>query len=174
MCGRYALGGDAADYADYLGVERVVTDPLPKSYNVAPTDPVYVAAEWDGERLLGTMRWGFVPHWADDLRSIQINARAETVAIRRRILSHAYGLAVHGNRAGALKHVEGYLAADEDTLEARLFMLNEMACWENGGAALEFGERLIDYCERHGFSAEAVRVRSIRAHLIARGPTGSR
>ena len=82
MCGRYALGGDASDYADYLGVERVVTDPLPKSYNVAPTDPVYVAAEWDGERLLGTMRWGFVPHWADDLRSIQINARAETVATK--------------------------------------------------------------------------------------------
>ena len=99
-------------------------------------------------------------------------AQAETVAIRRRILSHAYGLAAHGNRAGALKHVEGYLAADEDTLEARLFMLNEMARWEDGGAALEFGARLIDYCERHGFTAEGVRVRSIRDHLTARRPTG--
>lgn len=97
--------------------------------------------------------------------------RAETVAIRKRILSHAYGLAAHGNRAGALKHVERYIAADEDTLEARLWMVNEMARWENGEAVLEFGERVIDYCERHGFAAEAVRVRSIRDHVNARRPT---
>ncbi len=82
MCGRYALTGDADDYAAYFGAERVVGPPLTESYNVAPTDPVYAVAEWNGERLLGVMRWGFVPHWAKDMKSIQINARAETVATK--------------------------------------------------------------------------------------------
>lgn len=82
MCGRYVLGGDPADYAAYLGADRIVGSALSESYNVAPTDPVYVAAEWDDERLLGVMRWGFVPHWARTLKSIQINARAETIATK--------------------------------------------------------------------------------------------
>ncbi len=82
MCGRYVLGGDAADYAEYFGVDRVVTEALAPSYNVAPTDEVYTVAEWDGERLLGTMRWGFVPHWAKDRKAIQINARAESLCTK--------------------------------------------------------------------------------------------
>ena len=82
MCGRYVLGDDADHYAEYLGVDRIVTEELERSYNVAPTDPVYTVAEWDGERLLGSMRWGLVPHWATDSRSIQINARAESVATK--------------------------------------------------------------------------------------------
>ena len=82
MCGRYVLGGDAADYAEYFGVDRVVTEDLAPSYNVAPTDSVYTVAEWDGDRLLGTMRWGFVPHWAKDAKSIQINARSETLVTK--------------------------------------------------------------------------------------------
>ncbi len=82
MCGRYVLAGDADDYAEYFSVDRVVTESLNRSYNVAPTDPVYSVAEWDGERLLGTMSWGFTPHWAEDRKSMQINARAETVATK--------------------------------------------------------------------------------------------
>lgn len=82
MCGRYVLGADAADYAEYFGVDRVVDEALQTNYNVAPTDPVYAVAEWEGERLLGTMRWGFVPHWATDAKAIQINARAETIATK--------------------------------------------------------------------------------------------
>lgn len=80
MCGRYVLAGDASDYAEYFSADRVVGETLAPSYNVAPTDPVYTVAEWEGERLLGTMRWGLIPHWAKDRRSIQINARAESVA----------------------------------------------------------------------------------------------
>lgn len=82
MCGRYVLGTDAADYADYFGVDRIATEALAPSYNVAPTDQVYAVAEWDGERLLGTMRWGLIPHWAKDSKGIQINARAETAATK--------------------------------------------------------------------------------------------
>lgn len=79
MCGRFSISGDLDFYAEYFGVDEVVADPLEKSWNVAPTDPVYVIAERDGVRQLGTMRWGLVPHWAKDNRSIHINARSETV-----------------------------------------------------------------------------------------------
>lgn len=82
MCGRYVLAGDAADYAEYFAVDRIASESLTASYNVAPTDPVYTVAEWEGERLLGTMRWGLVPHWAKDAKKIQINARSESVATK--------------------------------------------------------------------------------------------
>jgi hypothetical protein len=94
-------------------------------------------------------------------------ARAETVAIRNGILTHAYGFAAHGNRAGALKHIEAYIATDEDTVEARLWMLNEIARWEDGDAALEFGRRIVDYCEQRGLADEAAWVRSKCEHLRA-------
>lgn len=80
MCGRYVLAAEADDYAEFFSVDRLVTESLEPSYNVAPTDAVYTVAEWDDERLLGSMRWGLIPHWAKDRKSIHINARAETVA----------------------------------------------------------------------------------------------
>ncbi|HEX6220272.1 MAG TPA: SOS response-associated peptidase [Acidimicrobiia bacterium] len=80
MCGRFSITSDLDFYAEYFGVDEVLTDPLEKSWNVAPTDPVYVIAERDGKRQLGSMKWGLVPHWANDTRSIHINARAETAA----------------------------------------------------------------------------------------------
>jgi putative SOS response-associated peptidase YedK len=80
VCGRFSITGDLDFYAEYFAVDEVVTEALEKSWNVAPTDPVYVIAEREGRRLLGSMRWGLVPHWAEDTRSIHINARAESVA----------------------------------------------------------------------------------------------
>ena len=80
MCGRFSITGDLDFYTEYFGVDEVVTDPLEKSWNVAPTDPVYVIAERDGQRQLASMRWGLVPHWAPNTKSIHINARSETVA----------------------------------------------------------------------------------------------
>ncbi len=80
MCGRFSLTGDLDFYAEYLGVDDVLTGPLEKSWNVAPTDDVYVVAERDGRRQLGSMTWGLVPHWAEDTKTTHINARSETVA----------------------------------------------------------------------------------------------
>ncbi|HEX6286094.1 MAG TPA: SOS response-associated peptidase [Acidimicrobiia bacterium] len=80
MCGRFSITGDLDFYAEYFGVDDVLTAPLDKSWNVAPTDQVYVVAEREGSRQLGEMRWGLVPHWAKDNRTIHINARSETVA----------------------------------------------------------------------------------------------
>lgn len=74
------MAADADDYAEFLAVDRLATESLAPNYNVAPTDPVYTVAEWSGERLLGSMRWGLIPHWSDDRKAIHINARSETVA----------------------------------------------------------------------------------------------
>src|SRR5690606_23803796 len=83
MCGRSSITGDLGFYAEYFAVDEVVTETLEKSWNVAPTDPIYVVNERDGARNLGSMRWGLVPHWATDPKAIHINARAETVATNR-------------------------------------------------------------------------------------------
>jgi len=80
VCGRFSITGDLDFYAEYFAVDEVVTDALEKSWNVAPTDPVYAIAEREGRRRLGSMRWGLVPYWAKDTRSMHINARAESVA----------------------------------------------------------------------------------------------
>jgi hypothetical protein len=100
--------------------------------------------------------------------------RAETVAIRNGILTHAYGFTAHGNRAGALKHIEGYIATEEDTFEARLWMLNEIARWEDRDVLLEYGMRVIDYCEQHAFADEAAWVRSKYELLHSRQWPGAR
>ena len=83
MCGRYVINDDPDVLADYFSVDRVVTEPMEHSYNVAPTDGVYGVAEHQGDRLLGVFRWGLIPHWARDRKGpLNINARAETVAVK--------------------------------------------------------------------------------------------
>jgi putative SOS response-associated peptidase YedK len=80
MCGRFSITGDIDFYAEYFGVDEVMAEPVEPSWNVAPTDRVLVVSERDDRTRLGSMSWGLVPHWAKDTKSIQINARIETVA----------------------------------------------------------------------------------------------
>jgi putative SOS response-associated peptidase YedK len=82
MCGRFVQTQSAETYAEYFSVDVVRSDPLPASWNVAPTDRVYAIAEHHDERLLGTFEWGLVPWWAKDrkIAAKHINARVETVA----------------------------------------------------------------------------------------------
>lgn len=84
MCGRYALSQSPSAYADWFGADAVKTEALAANYNVAPTDPVYAAAEYHGERQLGSFRWGLIPWFAKDRKSAarSINARVETVATK--------------------------------------------------------------------------------------------
>jgi putative SOS response-associated peptidase YedK len=113
VCGRFTSVTPVADLARYFDVDEVVADELGARYNVAPTDPVYaVARRGDGLRL-GTLRWGLVPPWADDVKvgARMINARAESVVdkpafrqafARRRCLLPADGFYEwHRNVAGA-------------------------------------------------------------------------
>ena len=82
MCGRFVQSQAAEKYAEFLGVHEIKVDPLPPSYNVAPTDHVYAVAEHDGARQLGAFRWGLLPFWAKDkkMAARNINARSETAA----------------------------------------------------------------------------------------------
>lgn len=85
MCGRYVSVSSPEQLAERFRVDEVRTDGLGERYNVAPTLPVYAIIESDGERRLGSLRWGFVPVWAKDLRKgpSPINARLEGVTESR-------------------------------------------------------------------------------------------
>ncbi|HYH18349.1 MAG TPA: SOS response-associated peptidase [Azospirillum sp.] len=59
------------------------TPNLRPRWNIAPTqDVAAVRAGEDGARHLALLRWGLVPHWADDpaIGNRMINARGETLA----------------------------------------------------------------------------------------------
>lgn len=80
MCGRFVQAQPAQSYADHFGASLQVPERLDPSWNVAPTDEVYAVAEHDGERKLGTFKWGLIPWFAKDAKAAarHINARAET------------------------------------------------------------------------------------------------
>jgi putative SOS response-associated peptidase YedK len=82
MCGRFLSLSDPERLAERFEVDEVRTDPLPPRWNVAPSLDVYAVIERDDTRRLGTLRWGFVPHWTEQLRGARtpINARLESVA----------------------------------------------------------------------------------------------
>ena len=91
MCGRYVQISTPEQLATTFEVDRVRTDPLPARYNVAPSQDVYAVIAQEGERRLGTLRWGFVPHWTSALKGARtpINARLETVA-RSKMFASAF------------------------------------------------------------------------------------
>ncbi len=85
MCGRYLSVSTPEQLAEHFEVHDVRTEPLPPRWNVAPSLDVYAVIDRDGARRLGTLRWGFVPHWTRQLKGARqpINARVETVATSR-------------------------------------------------------------------------------------------
>ncbi len=89
VCGRYLSLSDPEQLAERFEVDQVRTEPLPERWNVAPSLDVYAVIERDDTRRLGTMRWGFVPHWTEQLRGARtpINARLETVATSKMFAS---------------------------------------------------------------------------------------
>lgn len=83
MCGRFTVTADGEAVRTEFGLPDVPFDYRPR-YNVAPMQDV-LAVIHDGERRrAGWMRWGLVPHWADDplVGSKMINARSETIEDR--------------------------------------------------------------------------------------------
>lgn len=80
MCGRFVLTTPVSALKELF---RFPESPnLGPRWNVAPTqDIAAVRREEDGNHL-ALLRWGLVPHWADDpaVGARMINARAETLA----------------------------------------------------------------------------------------------
>lgn len=82
MCGRFVSSSPPDELAKYFDVEAVSEAVLEPSYNVAPSQDVYVVVETGGLRRLETFHWGLVPFWAKDpsTGNKMINARAESLA----------------------------------------------------------------------------------------------
>src|SRR5581483_4837729 len=83
MCGRFTLRSSMSDVAEAFGV--TVDWTLPLEFNIAPTQPVAVVrVAKGGGRELCQLKWGLVPHWADDAKigNRMINARADSVATK--------------------------------------------------------------------------------------------
>lgn len=83
MCGRFVSASPPDEIARYFDAEppEAALDP---SYNVAPTNDVYVVHVDGSTRRVEPMHWGLVPHWAKDpsIGNKMINARAETLATK--------------------------------------------------------------------------------------------
>ena len=83
MCGRYAAFLPAAAIVALFDTKGPIPNWAP-TWNMAPTRdaPVVRLHPDTRERRLDLLRWGLVPHWAKDPKSIRltINARAETLA----------------------------------------------------------------------------------------------
>lgn len=83
MCGRYASLTGVEPLVEIFDIDVPTFDAWPRRYNVAPTQqaPVILRGR-EGERRLGTLRWGLIPSWAREasIGSRMINARSETVA----------------------------------------------------------------------------------------------
>jgi len=91
MCGRYVLTAPLEAIRRVFGVDPDIE--IPARYNAAPTQDMPVvrrragedeADAADGRRELVLLRWGLIPHWADDpaIGNRLINARAESVAVK--------------------------------------------------------------------------------------------
>jgi putative SOS response-associated peptidase YedK len=84
MCGRVVQASEPLRYAFVDGLSVPDTRTRPRSYNVAPSQELYVIRQnhKTGERTLDLLRWGLIPHGCKDLSGGRkpINARAESVA----------------------------------------------------------------------------------------------
>jgi putative SOS response-associated peptidase YedK len=79
MCGRFTFAICPELLAEIFGVD--VLRKLHPRYNIAPTQHVPIIRESaTGGRRLSSVRWGLVPHWANDfsIGNRLINARCET------------------------------------------------------------------------------------------------
>jgi len=84
MCGRFVSASPPEEIGKYFDTADVAEKLLEPSYNVAPTNDVYVVTEDGGTRRLDAYHWGLVPFWAKSpaAGSKMINARAETIATK--------------------------------------------------------------------------------------------
>lgn len=81
MCGRFVSASPPVDIARYFDADPPEAA-LEPSYNVAPTNDVYVVRDDGRARRVEPMHWGLVPRWAKDpsIGNRMINARSETLA----------------------------------------------------------------------------------------------
>lgn len=84
MCGRFVSTSTPEEIASYFGAEPAPEAAIEASWNVAPTNDVYVVLEDGGIRRVAAHHWGLVPFWAKSpaIGNKMINARAEGIATK--------------------------------------------------------------------------------------------
>jgi putative SOS response-associated peptidase YedK len=85
MCGRYVLAEPLDLLQRMFRYSSSEIRQLPARYNIAPTTKIpVVRCNKEGERELVEMRWGLVPSWAKDIKTLPLmnNARCETVTTK--------------------------------------------------------------------------------------------
>lgn len=83
MCARFNLKSNPSELAEIFALLR--EPDWSARFNIAPTQQVLVIRQWaNGGRTGDQLRWGLVPHWAEDLAigSKMINARSESLATK--------------------------------------------------------------------------------------------
>ncbi len=69
MCGRFVSSSTPDEIARYFDAEPPPAESaLEPSWNVAPTNDIYVVLEDGGVRKVAPHHWGLVPVWAKDLK----------------------------------------------------------------------------------------------------------
>jgi len=84
MCGRYNIITDAQALYDAYQVDAGLGAETLARYNVAPSTEQLVILSEGGRRMARRLRWGLIPHWAQDaaIGYKTINARGESVALK--------------------------------------------------------------------------------------------
>ena len=82
MCGRYTLIANAEAIRLLFELPAFDGRLVVPRYNIAPTQPIAIVRESPKGRELVPMRWGLIPAWAKDPKTLplMINARAEGIA----------------------------------------------------------------------------------------------
>jgi putative SOS response-associated peptidase YedK len=81
MCGRYQLGlaGKNKLFGYRFKVDEQQTLTLKDNYNIAPSQTMPVIVKHSPNSIC-MMKWGLIPSWSKDGKSMVINARAETLS----------------------------------------------------------------------------------------------
>lgn len=81
MCGRYQLGIDdkIKKFGSHFGVDEGQIKIFQSNYNVAPSQIMPVVVKHSPNSIL-MMKWGLIPSWSKDGKSLVINSRAESLA----------------------------------------------------------------------------------------------
>ena len=78
MCGRFSFSPNKKIIEEFYGIDT--SDYYPQ-YNCAPSQTLAVITNNEDDKI-SFFKWGFIPHWACDLKKIKpmINAKLETIS----------------------------------------------------------------------------------------------
>ncbi len=75
MCGRISYYSEQSEVESFI--ETKLNIQFTPSYNICPTDRILILKE---DRTVRIAKWGLIPSWSTDNKTILTNARAESIA----------------------------------------------------------------------------------------------